>query len=144
LENVLEDFPSTKLRPKIYDYIMKSRYELALKSIYTLKKSVLKVPLLIQDSRKELPNTEYSKTALILEENWKRKKHFAVVKKNRSKIAALTQNRKKAEKLAARIKQNSRSKIRSVTKSRQSRCRGTVQHLRPLLRQRLSKLKDNS
>jgi outer membrane protein assembly factor BamD len=52
LENVLEDFPSTKLRPKIYDYIMKARYELALKSIYTLKKSVLKVPLLIQSGRK--------------------------------------------------------------------------------------------
>jgi outer membrane protein assembly factor BamD len=42
---------------------MKSRYELALKSIYSLKKSVLKVPYLYKMVEKELPNTEYSKTA---------------------------------------------------------------------------------
>ena len=36
-ENVLEDFPSTKLRPKIYDFINKSNYELAMFSKYDLK-----------------------------------------------------------------------------------------------------------
>ena len=40
-ENVLADFPSTKLRPKIYDYIMKSKYELAMNSKYELKKDRL-------------------------------------------------------------------------------------------------------
>ena len=40
-ENVLNDFPSTKLRTKIYDYILKSKYELAVNSIYDLKKDRL-------------------------------------------------------------------------------------------------------
>ena len=65
LDNVLNDFPSTKLRPKIYDYIMKSRYSLASKSIYGLKderiESALAYTKLVE---KELPNTEYSKTAV--------------------------------------------------------------------------------
>ena len=55
-ENVLEDFPSTKLRSKIYDYIMKSRYELAMKSVYGLKderiESALTYTKLVE---KELP-----------------------------------------------------------------------------------------
>ena len=37
-ENILEDFPATKLRPKIYDYILKSKYELAVNSKFDLKK----------------------------------------------------------------------------------------------------------
>ena len=37
-ENVLNDFPSTKLAPKIYEYILKSKYELAINSVYDLKK----------------------------------------------------------------------------------------------------------
>ncbi|WP_238555403.1 outer membrane protein assembly factor BamD [Chryseobacterium sp. P1-3] len=65
LENVLEDFPGTKLRAKIYDYIMKSRYELAIKSVYDLKderiESALTYTRLIE---KELPNTDYAKSAL--------------------------------------------------------------------------------
>ena len=40
-ENVLEDYPSTKLKPQIFDYIMKSRYELGMHSIYDLKKERL-------------------------------------------------------------------------------------------------------
>ena len=33
----MNDYPATKLRPKIYEYILKSRYELAINSKYELK-----------------------------------------------------------------------------------------------------------
>ena len=108
LENVLEDFPSTKLRPKIYDYIMKSRYELANKSVYDLKDERIESALaLTRQVEKELPNTEYSKTALELREKLeKEKKDFVVVKKNtEARIAALTERQKKeAAKLAEKSK----------------------------------------
>lgn len=63
-ENVLEDFPATKLRPKIYDIILKSKYELAMNSIYDLKKE--RLDNAISYTKRvcaELPNSEYSKTA---------------------------------------------------------------------------------
>lgn len=67
LENVLNDFPSTKLRPGIYDYIMKSRYELAVNSVYELKKERLENAVAFTKTvEKELPGTEYSKTAVEL------------------------------------------------------------------------------
>ena len=63
-ENVLEDFPATKLRPKIYDIIMKSKYELAVNSIYDLKKERLDAAAsYAKRVSAELPNSEYSKTA---------------------------------------------------------------------------------
>lgn len=63
-ENVLEDFPATKLRPKIYDIIMKSKYELAVNSIYDLKKERLdNAAAYTKRISAELPNSEYSKTA---------------------------------------------------------------------------------
>lgn len=63
-ENVLEDFPATKLRPKIYDIIMKSKYELAVNSIYDLKKERLdNAAAYTKRISTELPNSEYSKTA---------------------------------------------------------------------------------
>lgn len=64
-ENVLNDFPATKLRPKIYDYIMKSRYELAKNSIFDLKSDRIDNALAYTRTvEKELPGTDYSKTAL--------------------------------------------------------------------------------
>lgn len=108
LENVLEDFPSTKLRSKIYDYIMKSRYELATKSVYSLKderiESALTYTKLVE---KELPNTEYAKTAADLRAKLeKEKENFVVVKKQtEARMAALTARQKKeADKLAAKDK----------------------------------------
>ncbi|MCG2793726.1 MAG: outer membrane protein assembly factor BamD [Weeksellaceae bacterium] len=63
-ENVLEDFPATKLRPKIYDIIMKSKYELAVNSVYDLKKERLNAAAsYTKRIANELPNSEYSKTA---------------------------------------------------------------------------------
>lgn len=108
LENVLEDFPSTKLRPKIYDYMMKSRYFLAQKSIYDLKDERIESALsFTKQVEKDLPNTEYSKTALDLREKLeKEKKDFAVVKKQtEARIATLTARQKKeVEKLAEKNK----------------------------------------
>lgn len=104
-ENVLEDFPSTKLRPKIYDYMMKSRYLLAQNSVYDLKDERIESALAFtRQVEKELPNTEYSKTALDLREKLqKEKKDFAVVKKQtEERIAVLTARQKKMnDKLAA-------------------------------------------
>lgn len=108
LENVLEDFPGTKLRPKIYDFIMKSRYELAAKSIYDLKEERIESALsFTRQVEKEMPNTEYAKTALDLRQKLERdKKDFAVVKKNtEARIATLTERQKKeAAKLAEKAK----------------------------------------
>lgn len=108
LENVLEDFPGTKLRPKIYDFIMKSRYELAAKSVYDLKEERIESALsFTRQVEKEMPNTEYAKTALDLRQKLERdKKDFAVVKKNtEARIATLTERQKKeAAKLAEKAK----------------------------------------
>lgn len=99
-ENVLEDFPSTKLRPQIYDYIVKSRYELATKSVYDLKDERIESALsFTKQIEKEMPNTEVAKTALEIRSKLeKEKKDFAVVKKNtEARIAALTEKQKKLE-----------------------------------------------
>ncbi len=99
-ENVIEDFPSTKLRPQIYDYIVKSRYELATKSVYDLKDERIESALAFtRQVEKEMPNTEVAKTALDLREKLeKEKKDFVVVKKNtEARIAALTEKQKRLE-----------------------------------------------
>lgn len=107
-ENVLDDFPSTKLRPKIYDYMMKSRYSLAVGSNYDLKGERIESALAFtRQVEKELPNTEYSKTALDLRQKLeKEKKDFVVAKKQmEEKIAVLTAKQKKiADKLAEQNK----------------------------------------
>ncbi|MET3037884.1 outer membrane protein assembly factor BamD [Chryseobacterium sp. NRRL B-14859] len=114
LENVLDDFPGTKLRAKIYDYIMKSRYELATKSVYDLKderiESALTYTKLIE---KELPNTDYAKSALDMRAKLeKEKQNFAVVKKQtEARIAALNARQKKeADKLAQQNKADQQMK----------------------------------
>lgn len=64
-DNVLNDFPSTKLRPKIQDYIMKAKYELAVNSIYDKKKERLDNALAYTRTiEKDFPNTDSSKEAL--------------------------------------------------------------------------------
>lgn len=68
-ENVLDDFPATKLRHKIYDHIMKSRYELAANSRYDLKADRLENAIsYTKFVEKEIPNSEYAKTAVSLRE----------------------------------------------------------------------------
>lgn len=74
-ENVLDDFPSTKLRGKIYDYILKSRYELAVNSIYDLKKDRIESALsFTKQIEREMPNTPNAKTALELQSKLEKEK----------------------------------------------------------------------
>lgn len=113
-ENVLEDFPSTKLRPKIYDYMMNARYLLAQNSVYDLKEERIESALAFtKQVEKELPNTEYAKTAADLRVKLeKEKQQFVVVKKDtEAKIAQLTERQKKlAEQDAKKAKTNEQIK----------------------------------
>ncbi|MEN4762157.1 outer membrane protein assembly factor BamD [Chryseobacterium sp. C39-AII1] len=114
LENVLNDFPSTKLRPKIYGYIMDSRYQLAAKSIYDLKDERIESALAFtRQVEKDLPNTEYSKTALDLRKKLEKEKaNFVIVKKQtEERIATLTAKQKKeADLLASKQKSDEQVK----------------------------------
>ncbi|WP_124639233.1 MULTISPECIES: outer membrane protein assembly factor BamD [Amniculibacterium] len=97
-ENVLDDFPSTKLRPQIYDYILKSKYELAINSIYDLKEERLKSALAFAKTvEKEFPNTDLAKTAVSTTEKLtKESEKFAQLQKDVEKRrAALTEKQKK-------------------------------------------------
>lgn len=82
-ENVLDDFPSTKLRSKIYDYMMRSKYELAVNSVYGLKKDRIEAGLsFMKQIEREVPGTENSKVALeYLTKLEKEKTEFAEVEK---------------------------------------------------------------
>ena len=67
-ENVLDDFPSTKLRSKIYDYMLKSKYQLAVNSIYGLKKDRIESALsFTKQIEREVPGTDNAKTAADLQ-----------------------------------------------------------------------------
>jgi outer membrane protein assembly factor BamD len=107
-ENVLDDFPSTKLRPQIYDYIMKSQYELANNSIFDLKEERIKsATAFTKTVMLEYPNTELSKTATDLKAKLeKESERFALLQKDIEKRkAALTEKQKKiAEHEAAKQK----------------------------------------
>lgn len=101
-ENVLEDFPSTKLRPKIYDYLLSARYLLAINSVYNLKEERIENALAFtKQVEREFPGTDLEKSARDLKGKLeKEKRDFAVVKKDtEAKIAQLTERQKK---LAAR------------------------------------------
>lgn len=74
-ENVLDDFPGTKLRQKIYDYIMKSRYELAKNSAFDFKRDRIENAIAFtKQVETELPNSEYSKTAGDLQQKLEKEK----------------------------------------------------------------------
>ncbi|AZI33693.1 outer membrane protein assembly factor BamD [Kaistella carnis] len=99
-ENVLDDFPSTKLRSKIYDYILKSKYELAMNSVYELKKDRIENALAYTKLiERELPNSDLSKTALDLRNKLtKEKENFAEVeKKVEARKKELTDRQMEAE-----------------------------------------------
>lgn len=105
LENVLNDFPATKLRGNIYDYIMKSRFELAKNSVYDLKQERIENAIAYtRFVEKELPSTEFAKNAVDLRERLlKEEKDFAVT---RSQVEA-----KKAE-LEAKQKRLDERKVK--------------------------------
>lgn len=133
-ENVLEDFPATKLRSKIYDIILKSKYELAINSVYDLKKERLDAAAsYAKRVSNELPNTDYAKTANDLytkledekvkfaklqEEVEKRKAEYeaklkdAEAKENEKKELAQEKNQLNMEKAAVQTRRDS-AKINS-------------------------------
>ncbi len=133
-ENVLEDFPATKLRSKIYDIILKSKYELAINSVYDLKKERLDAAAsYAKRVSNELPNTDYAKTANDLytkledekvkfaklqEEVEKRKAEYeaklkdAEAKENEKKELAQEKNQLNMEKAAEQTRRDS-AKINS-------------------------------
>ena len=82
-ENVLDDFPSTKLRSKIYDYLLKSKYELAVNSVYSLKKDRIESTLgFTKQIEREVPGTDNAKTATDLKNKLsKEKEGFAELEK---------------------------------------------------------------
>lgn len=105
-ENVLNDFPSTKLRSTIVNYMMMAKYELALNSAYDLKEdrieSALAYSRLIE---KEFPGTEISKSAVTMRKRLEQEKvSFAKLKVERdARIAELTEKQKKeADRIAAK------------------------------------------
>lgn len=99
LENVLEDFPSTKLRPQILDFILKSRYELAMNSIYDLKMERLDRALAYTRTiEKVLPDTETAKTAVNFRSNLEAEKvKFSKVVADVEKRKAELEAKQKAE-----------------------------------------------
>lgn len=82
-ENVLDDYPSTKLRPNIYDYIVKSRYQLAANSVYDLKKDRIENALAFtKQIEREMPDSESAKNALDLRNKLiKEKEDFLLLEK---------------------------------------------------------------
>ena len=108
-ENVLEDFPATKLRPKIYDIIMKSKYELALNSVYDLKKERLDAAAAYAKRViTELPDSEYSKSADDIYNK------LEVEKEKFEKLQAEVEKRKaeyEAKKKNAQAEQNEKKEI---------------------------------
>lgn len=122
-ENVLEDFPSTKLRPKIYDFIMKSRYELAVNSTYNLKKDRIENALSFSKRvQNELPDTEYSKTAADLRTKLeKEKEDFA-------KLEVTVEARRAQEE--EKIKRLEAEEAKELEEREQARIRRTTQKAR--------------
>ena len=121
LENVLNDFPSTKLRPSIYDYIMKSRYELAMNSVYDLKEERLESALAFSKQiEKEIPDSDYAKAALVMRDKLlKEKENFAKVKADVEAHKAsvlLKQKRLEAEKNALESERSNRQALRDSAK----------------------------
>ena len=82
-ENVLDDFPSTKLRSKIYDYMLKSKYELAVNSVYTLKKDRIESALAFtKQVERDVPGSDNAQLAIDLRTKLlKEKENFAELEK---------------------------------------------------------------
>lgn len=87
-ENLLDNYPSTKLKQNSVDYIMKSKYELAIHSIYNLKKDRLEMAIAFsKEVEKEYPNTSSSKNAANMREKLIKEmdKHLEVIKEMEAK-----------------------------------------------------------
>ncbi len=99
-ENVMNDFPATKLKSKIFNYILKSKAQLAINSIYDLKKERLDNALAYTRTvEKEFPDTDNAKDAVATRERLKKEAEtFAKLQKEvEARRAELTEKQKQAE-----------------------------------------------
>ncbi|MDL1913776.1 MAG: outer membrane protein assembly factor BamD [Bergeyella sp.] len=99
-ENFLEDFPATKLRAKVYAYILKSRHELAVHSVYDLKGERIESALAyISFIEKQSKDSFLVKKALelkkhLLQEKSKYEKQKEEVENHKAKIQARLERQK--------------------------------------------------
>jgi DNA uptake lipoprotein len=117
-ENVLEDFPSTKLREKIYDYMLKSKYELAVNSIYDLKKDRIENAIAFtKQVEREVPNSANAKTATDLRTKLEKEKvsFIELEKKVEARKKELQDKQREAE-----AKQNQEKDLRDAVEKRRT------------------------
>lgn len=109
-ENVLNDFPATKLKSKIYNYILKSKTELGLNSIYDYKKERLESALAFtKQVEREFPNSDNSKDALEIRAKLE-KEVIAFAKLQKEVEARKTEITTKQKEIEARLQQKEQAK----------------------------------
>ena len=109
-ENALNDCPATNLKSKIYNYILKSKAELAINSVYDLKKERIENAIAFaKQTEREFPNSENSKDAVeIKEELEKEAVNFSKLEKEvEARKAEFSEKQKEAE---ARLQQKEQYK----------------------------------
>lgn len=128
-ENVLEDFPSTKLREKIYDYMLKSKYELAVNSIYDLKKDRIESAIAFtKQVEREVPNSANAKTATDLRTKLEKEKvsFIELEKKVEARKKELQDKQREAE-----AKQNQEKDLRDAVKKGEQAARDSAKAATP-------------
>lgn len=124
-ENMLNDFPSTKLRQQIYGYLLKSRYELSMNSNpYTQDLKADRLDNAIAFTKQiegELPNTELAKTAaemrtkLLSEKDKNNAFQKELAEKKAAAIARIeAEQKRQEERQKARNKSNKEAKTDST------------------------------
>lgn len=96
-ENMLDDFPATKLKPKVYEFLMESRYELALGSRFDLKEDRLVNAIAFSKQvESTYPDTKQAKDAADMREKLiKEQKDFVKTKAEyEASMAELTAKQK--------------------------------------------------
>lgn len=100
-ENLLDEFPSTKLRQESMDFMLKSKYELGMHSIYSLKKDRLENAIAFsRQIEKEYPETSLAKNAVNMREKLSKEleKHIEYIKEIEAKKAELLEKQKEESK----------------------------------------------
>lgn len=99
-ENLLEEFPSTQYKQQSMDYIMKSKFELGMFSIYELKKDRLESAIAYsRQVEKDFPNTNSAKEAVSMREKLTKEleKHLEVIKEVEARKAEALEKQKERE-----------------------------------------------
>ena len=117
-ENVLDDFPSTKLRSKIYDYMLKSKYELAVNSIYALKKDRIENALsFTKQIEREVPGTDNAKLATDLKNKLSTEKdNFVEVEKKVEARTKELKDKQQEEEVRINLEKDQRESEKKVEK----------------------------